>query len=120
MTLSKQEQDLFFQNYFPVLYYASVYEGILPQGSSLKDFFHSSLEEKTAARNIVFKDKKLINFFKSDNKHFFGKILSLDFVNNVQKGLCGRFAFIIESKAAAVFFTLTVKFFMRFLPLLNR
>ena len=52
MTLSKQEQDMFFQNYFALLYYASVYEGILPNGSSLQDFYRSSLAEKAASRDI--------------------------------------------------------------------
>jgi hypothetical protein len=111
MILSKQEQDMFFQNYFALLYYASVYEGILPEGSSLKDFYNTSLAQKAASRDILFKDKSVIKNFKQDNRHFFGNILSLDFVNNVQKGLYGRFAFIKENKMAAIFYHLDSKKF---------
>ena len=119
MTLSKQEQDMFFQNYFALLYYASVYEGILPEGSSLEDFYHSSFAEKAASRDALFNDKSLIKNFKQDNKHFFGNILSLDFVNNIQKGFLGSFAFIKEIKWAPYFIIWTAKKFMRLLLLLN-
>ena len=109
MTLNKQEQDLFFKNYFPILFYASVYEGILPEGSSLQDFFYTRLEEKAAAREIILKNKTVIKKFKRDNKHFFGKVLSVDFINNLQKGLLGKFAFIKETKTHAIFYHLNSK-----------
>jgi hypothetical protein len=60
MILSPEESKNFFSNYIPLLFYAAVYDGILPEGSSINDFFETSLEEKLASRDVIFNDADVL------------------------------------------------------------
>ena len=55
--LSKEESDVFFSNYFPMLFYAAVFEGLIPQTSVLVDMMDTSMEVKIKARDVLFGDK---------------------------------------------------------------
>ena len=103
MILEKEEQDDFFQNYFPLLYYAGVYEGIVAETSTMKDFFYTDMIIKVTCRNILFSDADAIKFYKKDNIKFLGKDPKLAFVNNVQNGILGKFVFLHEDKDKSIF-----------------
>lgn len=90
MLLSKQEQDEFFSNYLPLLYYAAIYEGLLPDGSILMDFGNSSNEIKIQSRDALFTDADILRYFRKDN----GKHLpkgGAAFLDNVERGMLSDF-----------------------------
>ena len=103
MILPKEEQDLFFQNYLPLLCYAGIYEGILPQGATMKDFYYTDTTTKALCRDVLFNDKDTIVFYKKDNKRFLQENSGLEFVNNIQKGVFGKFVFFEEQAHCAIF-----------------
>ena len=103
MILSKEEQDDFFQNYLPLLYYAGAYEGLLLQSATMQDFFYTDLNTKAKCRSVLFSDADAIKFYKEDNRKYLGNESKLAFVNNVAQGIFGKFVFLKETKSSAVF-----------------
>ena len=101
MLLSKDESKYFFSNYFPLLFYAAVYEGLMPQTSVLPDMIDTPMEVKIKARNVLYGDKEVLNDFKKDNKHSLTKE-NLAFVNNVQSGILADFVVLKQTKKFAV------------------
>lgn len=101
MLLSKDESHVFFSNYFPMLFYAAVYEGLMPQASALSDMIDSSMEVKIKARDALFEDKEILNHFKQDNKHNLTKE-HLVFANNVRSGILADFAVLKQTKQFSV------------------
>jgi len=104
MILPKEHQDIFFENYFPLLHCAGIYEGILPETASFKEMFYLDNPGKAACRKALFEDKSFLHYFKEDNKVILKKDgAKLAFVNNVEKGLYGKFIFFKQNESGAVF-----------------
>jgi len=99
--LSKDESDIFFSNYFPMLFYAAVYEGLMPPTSVLIDMIDTSMEVKIQARDALFGDKEILNHFKQDNKHILSK-QNVAFINNVQSGILADFIVLKQTKIFSV------------------
>lgn len=99
--LSKDESDLLFSNYIPLLFYAAVYEGLMPQNSILDDMIDSSLEVKIKARNILFGGKEILNHFKQDNKKFLTK-QHIAFIDNIRSGILADFIVLKQTKKFSV------------------
>jgi hypothetical protein len=53
MLLSKDESKVYFSNYFPLLFYAAVYEGLMRQTSVLTDMIDTPMEVKIKARDVL-------------------------------------------------------------------
>lgn len=102
MNLSEAEQKDFFANYLPLLFYAAVYESLIPPKSIMKDFFESSNEIRIKSRQSIFEDKQLLQFFLSDNKHLLDKA-AVEFVKNVSKGVFSNFVALEQKTQHAVF-----------------
>src|ERR1019366_865179 len=68
MILSKKEQDEFFGNYFFLLFYSAVYEGILPQNSRLTDFGRLPPKMMSKSRDALFTDRNIMIYCLEDNK----------------------------------------------------
>jgi len=90
MLLSKTEQDEFFKNYLPLLYYAAIYEGLLPEGSSLSAFIPSPMEVKIESRDALFTDGDIIRYFRQDNGRHLSKG-GMAFLEEVEKGMLDDF-----------------------------
>ena len=60
---------MIFFKYFPMLFYAAVYEGLIPETSMFSDMIDTPVEVKINARNALFGDKEILDNFKRDNKH---------------------------------------------------
>jgi hypothetical protein len=101
MILEPHQQESFFSNYLPLLFYASVYGGILPPKSTMKDFYSTSLEQKLEARNLVFEDAELIEDYRKDNKPHV-KQSHANFLENVANGLLEQFVILEQTKSVAV------------------
>jgi hypothetical protein len=90
MILSKKEQDEFFGNYFFLLFYSAVYEGILPQNSRLTDFSRLPLKMMAKSRDALFTDWNIMNYCLEDNKKMLTKENVL-FAENVRMGIFSEF-----------------------------
>jgi hypothetical protein len=101
MLLSKDENRELFTNYFPLLFYAAVYEGLMPETSVLSDMIDTPVEVKVNARNALFSDKEILDNFKRDNKHTLTKE-RVAFIKNVQSGILSDFIVLKETKKFAV------------------
>ncbi|MDQ3846473.1 MAG: hypothetical protein M3342_21045 [Bacteroidota bacterium] len=102
MVLRADERKEYFSNYLPLLFYAGVYEGILPESSTLADFAETSLEEKVACRDVLFKDPDVLSDFRKDNSRFL-KIKGTTFIDDLSKGILSNFIVLQQKKAFAVF-----------------
>ena len=101
MLLSKPEQDQFFSNYLPLLYYAAMYEGLLPEAAVLMDFGHSSLEIKVQSRDALFTDSNILRYFLMDNgKHLTKEGVS--FLKSVEQGMLSNFVVLRQYKKYGV------------------
>jgi hypothetical protein len=74
------------------LFYAAVFEGLIPQTSVLVDMMDTSMEVKIKARDVLFGDKEILNYFKQDNKHILTK-QHVSFINNVHSGVLADFRY---------------------------
>ncbi len=101
MVLNPDERKVFFQNYIPLLFFASVYGRLLPLGSTTKEFISSSLDVKVESRDIVFNDKNLIEDFKIHNKPFL-ETASPGFYENIQSGILSKFVVLKQTRSYAV------------------
>jgi len=101
MLLSKDESHDFFSNYFPMLFYAAVYEGLIPQTFALIDMINTPMEIKIKARDVLLGDKEISDYFKKDNKHTLTKE-RLTFVNAVQSGILSDFILLKQTKMFSV------------------
>jgi hypothetical protein len=110
MFLNSEQQQVFFNNYLPLLYFASVYGGILSPGSKIKDFQSTSIEQKLEARNLVFEDDELIRDYEEHNRSFIEQSLP-GFLDNVENGILEKFVILKETKSAAVFLSIETKNF---------
>jgi hypothetical protein len=90
MLLSNPEQDEFFNNYLPLLYYASMYEGLLEEGSTLSDFIGSTIESKVQSRNALFTDPDILNYYRQDNGHNLPNGGAI-FLDDVEHGMLSEF-----------------------------
>jgi hypothetical protein len=102
MILSPEESKSFFSNYIPLLFYAAVYDGILPEGSSINDFYETSVEEKLASRDVIFKDADVLTSYEKDNAQFL-KTKHPGFKGEVRKGFLKNFVVLKQTKSFAVF-----------------
>jgi hypothetical protein len=102
MLLSAEESESFFSNYVPLLFYAAVYEGILPEGSIIDDFYETSTEEKIACRDVIFNNAEVISSYEKDNARFL-KTKQLGFTDEVRKGILKNFVVLKQTKSFAVF-----------------
>ena len=102
MILSEQDSTLFFGNYLPLLLYAAIYEGLIPEGSDMTDLFNSSLDIKVAARNAIFESDDLLKNYKEDNTRFL-KTKTPGFADKVATGLFKDFVILKQGKEFAVF-----------------
>jgi len=102
MLLSTEESKSFFDNYIPLLFYAAIYEGILPEGSSLNDFYEASVEEKVASRDVIFNNAEVISSYEKDNALFL-KTKQPDFTDEVRKGFLKTFVVLKQTKSFSVF-----------------
>ena len=110
MILRADERKEFFHNYLPLLFYAGVYEGILPESSTLEDFAETSLEEKVACRDALFKDPDVLNDFRKDNSQFL-KTTGTTFIDNLSKGILSNFIVLQQKKEFAVFMDTEIQTF---------
>src|ERR1700733_8303389 len=111
MILSENDQATFFDNYLPILFYAAVYEGLMPQNSRLADFQDVSLNTKASSRDVLFRDKEILKYFLSDNKHLLDR-QGIEFVGEVSRGLLSEFIVLKQTKQFAVLLeTKTNKFY---------
>lgn len=101
MLLSKDESHNFFSNYFPLLFYAAVYEGLMPQTSVLADMIDTPVEIKVNARDVLFKDEEVLDYFERDNKHILNN-QNLAFIKNIQSGILSDFIVLKQTKKLSV------------------
>src|SRR3954451_11476558 len=102
MILSPEESKSFFSNYIPLLFYAAVYKGILPEESRMEDFFETSLEEKVASRDAIFNDADVLASYEKDSVEFL-KTQQPGFTEEVRKGFLRNFVVLKQTKSFAVF-----------------
>jgi hypothetical protein len=102
MILSTKDQTTFFHNYLPLMFYASVYEGLLPQKSKLAEFVNVPLNVKAMGRDVLFNDQDVLNYYLADNKHRLDD-RATEFVQNVAGGLLSEFVILKQEKRFAVF-----------------
>ncbi|MBC7554131.1 MAG: hypothetical protein H7257_09135 [Taibaiella sp.] len=111
MILSEKDQATFFENYMPLLFYAAVYEGLMPENSHPTDFRDAALEIKVQGRDVLFTDKNVLNYFLSDNKHILDK-KGIEFIGEVSGGMLSEFIVLKQTKKFAVLMELgTNKFY---------
>ena len=101
MVLSEKDRDIFFDNYLPILFYAAVYEGLMPQNSRLTDFKDVSLDTKARSRDVLFTDKEVLKYFLTDNKHLLDK-KAVEFIREISRGLLSDFIVLKQKKEFAV------------------
>ena len=75
-----------------MLFYAAVFEGLIPQTPVLVDMMDTSMEVKINARDVLFGDKEILNYFRQDNKHILTK-QHVSFINNVHPGILADFRY---------------------------
>lgn len=90
MVLLPEEQKAFFRHYLPLLYYAGVCEGVLPETALLPQFYDLPLLKKVKCRDALFGDPEIIRGFLNDNGHLLSEDAK-EFTANVQRGLYGKF-----------------------------
>jgi hypothetical protein len=119
MILSKQKQDEFFKNYLPLLYYAAIYDGLLPEGSTLKEFGRSPLEIKVQSRDVLFNDENVIDNFLGDNGTNLGPG-GIAFAKNVQTGIYSDFILLREYKNFTVLLQASTETFYEVINITER
>ncbi len=101
MLLSKDESRSFFSNYFPLLFYAAVYEGLMPETSVLTDMIDTSVEIKVNARDVLFTNEEVVDYFIRDNKRILNNE-NLAFIKNIQSGILSDFIVLKQTKKFSV------------------
>ncbi len=95
MILTKAEQDEFFLNYLPLLFYAATYEGFLPAAAKLADFILATENIKFRSRQALFADPEILVFFEQDNRHLLNES-NVQFIKEVRQARVGSFVAIKE------------------------
>jgi hypothetical protein len=83
------------------LFYAAVYEGLMPESSVLTDLINTPMEIKINARAVLFTDEEVLDYYVRDNKH----ILSDEnyvFIKNIQSGILSDFIVLKQTKKFSI------------------
>lgn len=101
MLLSKDENKIFFSNYFPLLFFAAVYEGLMPETSVLIDMIDTPVQIKVDARDVLFNDEEVLDYFKKHNKQILNEE-KLPFIKNIQSGILSYFIVLKQTKKFSI------------------
>lgn len=102
MILAKDEQKIFFTNFYPLLHYAAVYSGLVPEGTVFDVFLKTDLVLHAQSRNAIFQEKDLLDDYASDNARFLNKRLP-SFVPALKKAIFSDFIVLKQEKQFGIF-----------------